>query len=252
MGLKINMHIHISGGKGFLGRNIFNKLAILHTVTVSDLQSLDVTDKDLAVKKINEYKPDLIIILAGLMGAEKSKKDLYNTFKVNSFGVLNLLEAARLNNVKGVIFLSSITVHRNSFDGKVDEKSKYISGHPYATSKIISEYIVNDYSKYYKLNSIILRPTIIVGNSKGEINAMHEFLDNALEDKEINIFGTGNHKREFIHVDDVVLAIKKSIEYIDNKKELVNETFVISSNESISMIDLANKAIKKIGKGKVN
>ena len=115
------------------------------------------------------------------MGARQSKAELYKTFSVNSFGMLNVLEAARITGVKNIIFLSSLTVHGAHHDknNKVSEDDIFLPAHPYATSKMIAEYMIRDYFRFYKINAVILRPTIVVGNISGEDNALNEFARSA-------------------------------------------------------------------------
>ena len=90
------MKIHITGGDGYIGRNIFEGLRTKHQISKSDIQNLDVLNKDLLIEFFKEDTPEIIIHLAGLMGAQQSTMELYKTFSVNSFGLLNVLEAARL------------------------------------------------------------------------------------------------------------------------------------------------------------
>ena len=248
------MKIHITGGDGYIGENIFNSLRNKHEISTSDIQNLDVLNKDLLIEYFKEDTPEIIIHLAGLMGAQQSKLDLYKTFIVNSFGLLNVLEAARLTGVKNIIFFSSLTVHGAHHDNnkKVSENDIYLPTHPYAASKVIAEYILSDYSRSYKINAVILRPTIVVGNLTGEENALNEFTRNAFNDEPIVIYGDGKHKREYISISDLVTAVEKTINYLGkNRDENICETFIISSGEPISMADLAINCVKKIGGGKV-
>ena len=80
------MKIHITGGDGYIGRNIFEGLRTKHQISKSDIHNLDVLYKDLLIEYFKEDTPEIIIHLAGLMGAQQSKLDLYKTFIVNSFG----------------------------------------------------------------------------------------------------------------------------------------------------------------------
>lgn len=247
------MKIHITGGDGYIGRNILETLNDKYQISTSDINDLDILNKNLLVQYFKESKPEIIIHLAGLMGAQKSKLDLYNTFQVNSFGLLNVLEAARLNNIKNIIFFSSLTVHGAQDENqRISENDIYFPNHPYAVSKVIGEYILSDYSKFYKINSVTLRPTIVVGNLKGEPNAVNEFTKSAFNDQPIVIYGDGKHEREYISINDLVIAVEKTINYLGkNSNNEICETFIISSGEPISMVGLASKCVEKIGRGKV-
>jgi len=245
--------VHISGGNGFLGKHILKSLRNSYSLLLSDIDDCNVLDLDSLIKNFSKKKPDLVIALAGIMGGHGSKKDLYKTFNINSFGLMNVLEACKITGIKNIIFFSSLTVHGNSkIEGKkIQETDQYQTNHPYATSKIISEYILKDYQKYYNINTIVLRPTIIVGNLEGESNALNEFVEELYLDKDITIYGSGSHEREYLSVFDLSQAVKASINYLQDK-DSIYEDFIISSNESISMSNLAKLAINKIGKGKLN
>jgi len=248
------MKIHITGGDGYIGRNIFNSLRNKHEISTTDIQSLDVLNKDLLVKYLKEDTPDILIHLAGLMGAKQSKSELYKTFSVNSFGLLNVIEATYLAGVKSLIFFSSLTVHGAHHDRNkiVNEEDNFLPAHPYATSKVIAEYLLRDYSRLLNINAVILRPTIIVGNLNGEENALNEFTKNAFNDEPIFIFGDGKHVREYLSINDLINATNYSIKFlVKNGDKNICETFIISSGEPISMTDLALRCVKIVGRGSV-
>ncbi len=250
------MKIHITGGSGYIGQNILKKLEKTHNISFSDIDNANVENLEEITKLFKYENPDLIIHLAGLMGAEKSKEEnnLYKTFLINSFGFMNVLEAARINNINNIIFMSSLTVH-GAYQNKnyiVDENSSFNPAHPYSRSKVIGELIAKDFAQLTQSKIIILRPTIITGNLNGENNAMNEFVKSANEDKPIVIFGKGDHEREYVALSDLISAVEASIKYIElNKNHYLFEEFIISSAEPISMIDLAKKCIKLIGKGSI-
>ena len=250
------MKIHITGGSGYIGQNILKKLNKNYNISFSDIDNANIENLEEIVKLLKYENPDLIIHLAGLMGAEKSKEqnNLYKTFLVNSFGFMNVLEAARLNDVKNIIFMSSLTVH-GAYQNKnqiVDENSSFNPAHPYSTSKVIGEFIARDFAQLTNSKIIILRPTIITGNLNGENNAMNEFVKSANENKPIIIFGSGNHEREYIALSDLINAIDASIKYIElNNDPYLFEEFILSSGKAISMIDLAKKCIELVGNGSI-
>ena len=124
--------------------------------------------------------------------------------------------------------------------------------HPYATSKVISEYFIKEYCRNFDINAIILQPSIVVGNFGGEPNSLNEFVQNALNDESIIIFGEGSHEREYLSLIDMVGAVEKSVKFLEkNNEKSVFERVIISSNEPISMVDLANKIVGIVKKGSV-
>ena len=247
--------VHITGGNGFVGSNMFNNINNKYIVEKTDIDTLNVMD----IENLKDYflnnTPDIIIHLAGLMGAGESKINCFKYFSVNSFGVLNVLEAARLANIKNIIFLSSLTVHgfNDIKNTSKKESDLYFPLHTYATSKIIGEYMINDYSRFHQINSIILRPSIIVGNFDGEPNAINEFVHNSLNNIPLTIYGNGKHKREYLSVNDLIKSINCAIKFLlDLTISGYHNEFIVSSRQPISMENLAKLIIKKTGKGKIN
>ena len=100
-----------------------------------------------------------------------------------------------------------------------------------------------DYSKYYKINAVILRPTIVVGNLTGEENALNEFTRNAFNDEPIVIYGDGKHKREYISISDLVtlsVMIKLYKTNLITKEESLRHNLpdqTCDENRIISFID---------------
>ena len=92
--------------------------------------------------------------------------------------------------------------------------------------------------------------SIVVGNFKGEPNSVNEFIQTAILDETIVIFGQGDHSREYISLNDMVSAVEKSVQFLKNNKDNgIFEKIIISSNEPISMADLAQKVLNLTNKG---
>ena len=254
------MKVHITGGGGFIGQGIYQGLRHQHDVSFSDVADVNVTARSSLEAHFGKLKPDAIIHLAGLMGAQGSKKDLFEYFSVNSVGVLNTLDAALRSGVKHFIFLSSLTVYGKNDPPlmAVNEDSRFNPLHTYASSKLIGEHFVRDYARFQGLNVVVLRPTIIPGNLAGEVNAINEFCTNILKDQPVVIFGQGSHQREWLSLADLTQAVDHALAFVDRKaqtkadpKACVYEDFIISSGQPISMLDLANTCVRIIGRGSV-
>ena len=96
-------------------------------------------------------------------------------YAVNTLGTVHLLEACRRVGVERFLFTSSLTVHGASPD-PVDESSAFAPRHPYAASKVAAEFAVRDYSLHLGIHSIILRPTLVVGEGSKELHALGDFV----------------------------------------------------------------------------
>lgn len=249
----VKKKIHVTGGKGFIGQNICNGLGQKYEVTFSDVDTASVLRRDLLTELFQKEKPDVVIHLAGLMGAQQSKKDLFDYFAVNSFGTLNVLEAASQCGIKNVVYFSSLTVHGHNGPGGDPKKESdpFHPQHPYATSKVMGEHIVREYARHHGIRAVTLRPTIIVGNLGGETNAVNEFVQSALEKKKIVIYGDGAHQREWLSVSDLVASVDKSVSFLLKGEGPCSEAFIISSGAPISMKNLAQKCIQQLGGGEL-
>ena len=245
------MKVHITGGKGFLGGYAADALSD-HEVEISDVDTLDICDFDAVVAKMATSKPDVVLHLAGLTGANPSLKDPHRFFEVGTTGTLHVLEACRRAGVESFVFLSSLTVHGQTPKGEVvTERSPLAPRHPYAGAKAAAEAIVETYGRCYDLRCAILRPTLIAGEGQKEPNAITEFADTVARGESIELFGDGSHKREWLHPSDVGTAMRAAVEYVAADKGGPCETFLISSGAPISMADLAEKVIAAMGKGQL-
>jgi UDP-glucose 4-epimerase len=248
----VAVKVHVTGGKGFLGRYIAEALASASfEVEISDVDTLDVVDLAATVARMQSSKPDVVCHLAGLTGAGDSLKNPQRFFEVNCGGTVNVLEACRRAEVPGFVFLSSLTVHGQTTGGDVDEDSTPAPRHPYAGSKAAAEQVVETYARCYGMQIAILRPTLIAGEGQKEPNAISEFAETILSGEEIDIFGDGAHKREWLHPKDVGESVMAAVRYVAAATEPCAETFIISSGEPVSMAELARKVIAQIGKGAV-
>ena len=247
MGVKV----HVTGGKGFLGRYVAEALRAAGEeieLEVSDVDTLDVTDQEATIDALGASAPDVVVHLAGLMGAGASLAAPRDFFETNCVGTLNVLEACRLAEIRGLVFMSSLTVHGQSEDGPVVEDSPMRPKHPYSGSKAAAELIVQTYARCYGIRSAILRATLIAGEGQKEPNAVGDFVEGVLRGEDLEIYGTGTHRREWLHPVDLASAVRAAVESVGGSDDPMCETYIVSS-DPISMVELAEKVIARTGKG---
>lgn len=236
-----NRKILIVGHKGFLGSYIYNEINKLYDVILLDMPEHDIRDLSGLAKYMIIEKPDLVIHLAALCGAAESDSNPYLFIQTNSVGTLNILEACKQAEVSKLIFTSSLTVFGSCHnDFPVTENAPKNARHVYATSKIISEILIEEYSRLYGLKSIILRPTLTVGPGCKELHAIGDFIRTARKGQQIKLFGSGDHIRDFIHPIDVLEGVKKAIELVLDCEYVGTQSFNLSSGEGWKIKDLAN------------
>jgi len=246
----VALKVHITGGKGFLGAYSAEAMSD-YEVEISDVDTLDVTDQAAVIERMRESKPDVVCHLAGLTGANPSLREPRKFFEVGCTGTINVLEACRQAEVGGFVFLSSLTVHGQTVGGAVDEQSLMAPRHPYAGAKAAAELVVQTYARCYEMKAAILRPTLIAGEGQKEPNAVSDFTETVERGEAIEIYGDGSHKREWLHPSDVGRAVRAAVDHVVAEGSEDCETFIVSSGAPVSMAEIAEMVIAKLGKGEV-
>lgn len=204
----------ITGGEGFIGRNLKEELENHnHEVWTLDIAgspdfSLSVTDYGDILKATTEL--DGIFHLAAVTSPPEFEADLFKGFDTNVVGTLNVLKAASENGVKRVVLASSSAVYGDiNIPGKED---MVIPGHEnmYATTKLFDEYLGRHFTIRKDLEAVSLRFFNTYGlneNSKGMYSSViSKFLDSMVNGSKPLVFGDGTQRRDFVYVKDVAKA----------------------------------------------
>jgi nucleoside-diphosphate-sugar epimerase len=239
----------VTGGTGFLGSYLVPLLRETCQVVAIDRDDLDLRDVAATRRVIAREHPQLVCHLAALCGAAPSREDPPDYYAVNTLGTVHVLEACRRAGVGRFLFTSSLTVHGSSPD-PVDEDSAFAPRHPYAASKVGAEFAVRDYSRHFGIRSIILRPTLVVGEASKELHALGDFALKALRGEEIVLFGGGEHRRDFVHPEDVAAAMVLAADRLDRSLGTPHDVFNISCGQAPSMKQLAERVIHLVGSGR--
>ena len=232
------LNILVTGGSGFLGSHISDALSAAgHNVTIVDLNRspylkssqkmviADILDKK-AMNDLFKGK-DVVFHLAALADIEKAYDNPFNTMELNVLGTANILEAARKNNLKRVIFASTIYVNSRS-------------GSFYRVSKHAGELLLEEYKERYGVDYTILRFGTLFGNRADESNSVFRFLKEAITTGKIDFYGTGEEVREYIHVRD---ASQICVKILDDKYR--GQTLILTGHHRMKLSDLLDM-IKEI------
>jgi len=258
------MKILITGGAGFIGSNIADRLIDEgnSVIIVDDLSNgrkeninkkavfyeKDIRDKDLADVFMKE-RPHIVIHNAAQLSVRISVEDPVYDAEVNVAGGLNVFDCSMKSGVKKVIFASSGgTVYGEQEKFPADESHSTDPISPYGVAKLASEKYLYYFYKTYSLGYIALRYANIYGPRQdplGEAGVVAIFSSKILKGENPVINGDGNQTRDYVFVKDVVEANIKAIESgfigcvnIGTSKETsVNQLFTIlkqaSGNNSI-------------------
>ncbi len=188
---------------------------------------------------------DAVCHLAGYTDVSASVKNPLLTMNVNFTGTLNIMEAARKNDVGTVVLASSARVYGDPTDLPVHEDHPLQPKEPYGASKAAAELIVQLYHQLYGIRTVILRPFSIYGagrvRKQGTLTGVIPiFVENALLGQDLVVVGDGNQTKDFTHISDLVAALKISV----TEKAAGGRTFNIATGIGTRVRDLAEMILE--------
>ncbi len=255
----------ITGGAGFIGSNLAEKLLsqgytvlildnvstgskdnIKHLIANKNLHILlgDVCDKNVTSHLIK--KADIIFHLASSVGVSYIMNNKINSLLSNFSGASTVFECAAKEK-KRVIFTSSSEIYGKNNQIPFQEDSLTVFGPTsqfrwsYGCSKMLAEHLAMAYYKEKNLPVSICRLFNTVGSKQTGKYGMviPKFVDWALKNEDIFVYGTGLQTRCFVNVSDVIDALS----LIADSSATIGETLNIGSSEEVTIIDLAKKII---------
>ncbi|WP_235298278.1 GDP-mannose 4,6-dehydratase [Portibacter marinus] len=272
----MSKHILITGGAGFIGSNLSEKLINLgHQVLAIDnfdtfyhrsikeknikwllLQDnykffeLDILDYGKLKNMICE-PIDVIIHIAAKAGVHASVKNPIPTQRVNVIGTQNMLELAKILDVSQFIFASSSSVYgiNPNIPWKEDE-AKLLPISPYACSKLSSEMLGHVYSNLYKIRFIGLRFFTVYGPRQRPDLAISKFARMIKNDMEITQYGDGTSSRDYTYIDDLIAGVVSAINYKGSLYEIIN----LGNHKTVAlseMIGTVSKVFNRPAKVKI-
>jgi UDP-glucose 4-epimerase len=266
----------ITGGNGFIGRRLVEKLLsykgstvalISNTTNLHDkylaerkfLQDMpftfytaDIRDRESILDIFLKERPDTCIHLAAKTSVADSIENADETMDINVKGTLNVLEACHCSKVNNFVFASSAAVYGDVQVLPITEHHALEPLSPYGASKMLAEQHVSSYNKSKKIkNTISLRIFNAYGKGQtSETDVITKFAARLSKGLSPVIYGDGLHTRDFISVDDVAEGILLSIramEEAENNKSRIPLVFNIGSGTPTSINHLAQKMIDLFG-----
>ncbi len=156
---------------------------------------------------LEEGELDCIFHLAARRDVMTSFKEPYDDTMRNYIGTVNVLEFARRVECNKVILSSSYTIYKDLDQNCINENCEKEPISPYGLNKLASEKLLKLYNNHYGMRSAAFRIFVPYGPRQvpGSIfsGVVMRFLDHAMKDEEVKIYGDGEQTRDFIFVKDI-------------------------------------------------
>ena len=255
----------VTGGAGFIGLNlVYHLLGQGEKVVVYDNFSTgkkkwtreftkDVKLVEGDILELKELKKaarscDYVVHLAGQASVLKSVKDPGGSLNTNAMGTLEALIAARDAKVKRFIYVGSAAAYGESPSLPKVETMNDTPLSPYAVSTIAAENQCRVFFNTYGLQTVILRAFNVFGpyqeTTGNYAPVVSKFIQNLIDSKQPVVCGDGKQSRDFVHVDDLLEAIKSAC--IAPKAE--GELYNIGTGSRITVNGLVNLINGILGK----
>lgn len=257
--MNLDSKIFVAGHRGMVGSSIVRRLQELgyKNIITKSRKEVDLTNQFQVNQFFHFEKPEYVFLSAAKVGGIKANDDfradfIYENIMIQS----NIIKASHDNKVKKLLFLGSSCIYPKFAQQPLKEEylltgSLEPTNDAYSIAKISGIKMCQDYNKQYGDNFISVMPTNLYGpNDNYDLNTSHvlpalirKFHEAKLEGKDrVEIWGTGNPKREFLYVDDLADACI----YLMNNY-LSSDIINIGTGQDIAIAELAVVISKVVG-----
>lgn len=170
----------------------------------------DVCDQSLLERVFVDFKPEIVLHLAAQAGVRYSMENPQAYATSNLLGFTNVIEAARKHDVTSFFYASSSSVYGENEKlpfSEFDQAESPMSF--YAATKKANELMAYSFSSLYGLKTVGLRFFTAYGPWGRPDMALYKFTKSISEGREIEVFNSGQHRRDFTYIDDLVDSVTK-------------------------------------------
>jgi UDP-glucose 4-epimerase len=257
------MKIIVTGGAGFIGSHIVDKLIEKHHQVVV-VDNLSTGKKEYINKEAKFYhtdindnyldeifeleKPNYVIHHAAQIDVQTSVHNPVLDAEINILGTLKLVKLCTKHHIKKMVYASSAAVYGDPLYLPVDEKHVVNPISFYGISKHTPEHYIQTYAQLHGLKYTILRYANVYGirqDPKGEGGVVSIFVDKLLNNISPYIYGDGEQTMDFIYVKDVAAANLAALDKEDNEICNISCNTQTTVNELLrTMNDIMHKDVK--------
>ena len=245
----------VTGGAGFIGRHVVSLLLdqgtcvrVFDDLSRSRMDSLDafagrrnflglvqgdVSDRDSLERGLTGI--ETIFHLAAAVDVGESVCSPAEAIRTNVIGTLNVLEAARVGELRLVI-VSTCHVYASA-EESLTEQSVTAPVSPYAASKLAADDLASTYVRAYGVRVTIVRPFNVYGPWQREDlegGVVARFIRAGLIDEPLDVQGDGSQTRDFVFVDDAACGIVAA-----SVETVVGRTIILASGHETTILELA-------------
>jgi dTDP-glucose 4,6-dehydratase len=259
------MRILVTGGAGFIGSNfirlylsrhadceIVNLDKLTYAGNLENLRDVeddprysfvhgDICDGEVVERAMGGV--GAVVNFAAETHVDRSIGDPSGFLKTDIFGVHVLLEAARAEGVERFVQISTDEVYGVATGEAFTEDAPMKPRNPYSASKAGGELLAHSYFTTYGFPVIITRGANNVGPNQYPEKVIPLFATNAIEDKPLPLYGSGEQERDYTHVLDHCTGIDRVME-----AGVPGETYNIGAGNHMKNIDMARLLLKELGK----
>ncbi|HPX75030.1 MAG TPA: SDR family oxidoreductase [Bacteroidales bacterium] len=266
-----NSKVLVTGGAGFIGSNIVEKLleqnnyvVCLDNFATGKHENISKFVKDKNFKLIDDdirdltacqnacKEIDIILHHAALGSVPRSINDPISSNEVNVNGFLNMLVAARDNKVKRFVYASSSSVYGDNIASpKIEDKTGNALS-PYAVTKQVNEMYAKVFSDLYGLETIGLRYFNVFGKNQDPESVyaavFPKFIKSLIHLQAPTIHGDGSQSRDFTYIANVIQA--NELAATTNNSKAINTIYNVAYGETNNLNDITNLLIQLLAKFK--
>jgi dTDP-glucose 4,6-dehydratase len=255
----------VTGGAGFIGSNfihyilrkyenikIINLDKLTYAGNLDNLRDIeddpryefihgDIRDKKLVEETLSHV--NMVVHMAAETHVDRSIMDAGEFVLTDVFGTFVLLEALRKSEIELFLHVSTDEVYGSRDKGFFKEGDPLNPSSPYAASKAGADRLAHSYVVTYGLPVVIIRPSNNYGPYQFPEKFIPLFVSNAIEDKDLPLYGKGENVRDWLFVDDHCQAIDLVLQ-----RGVIGEVYNIGANTEVCNIDVAEQIVRLLEK----